>query len=115
MQLEVGRRAFKFYQALNQGRWDDAALFLSPRLRERYPDPRREPLIAGRIAGRIGRLMPSRPQIDWRHRRAAIEVTVHHPVRQPDGTYAMALAGKQRHQWVELEGVWYYDGFEEVE
>lgn len=112
MKLEIGRRAFEFYRHINEGRWEEAGLFMSERLRAASPDPEALPVIRRQKEGKFQRVMAGSPEIDWRRKRAVVPVSTHNvtPPAAPGRPVGMGLAGHERHRWVFESGDWYYDG-----
>ncbi len=112
MKMEVGRRAFDFYRHINEGRWAEAGVFMSARLRAESSNAEDLPVIRRQKEGRFQRVMAGTPEIDWRRKRAVIPVSTHFvtPPAAAGRPVGMGLAGHERHRWVFESGDWYYDG-----
>lgn len=114
MKLEVGRRAFQFYRHINEGEWNEAAVYMSSRLREISTDPEALPVIQRQKEGKFQRVMAGSPEVRWQKGFAIIPVTTHKvlPPAAAGRPVGMELVGHERHRWVLESGDWYYDGDE---
>lgn len=107
---EAGKAANDFYRSLNNGFFNEAGLYFSTPLRQKYPDPLTYPLVEELRSGKVDQLFPGEGEVNLDDRSVIFEVAVQKGLVSPGSPPILITLRRERHRWIWENDNWYFDG-----